>query len=104
MVLTMMLALSLTHAWRLLLTQQNTGALSLDSGGCLEFMDFSMFLMVGGTTCHLLFLILRGNGRDTFRFGGAATLLLAATLALSMFHALKTLLMRGNVTARAFYV
>ena len=103
MVLTMMLALSLTHAWRLLLTQQNTGALSLDSGGCLEFMDFSMFLMVGGT-CHLLFLILRGNGRDTFRFGGAATLLFAATLALSMFHDLKTLLMRGNVTARAFYV
>ena len=50
MVLKMILALSLIHAWRLLLTQQDdTGALFLDVCGCLEFKDYLMLPMVGGT-------------------------------------------------------
>ena len=99
--ITIILALSLTHAWQLLLTQRNdTGALSLVGGGYLEYMDFLILPCVGGTVAHLLFLILRGIGRDAWQFGGAAVLLLPAILALSLFHALNPLLMRRNVTGR----
>ena len=54
MMMTVILALSLTYAWRLLLTQQyDTDALSLDGCGFLESMEFSMLPIVGGTTAHL---------------------------------------------------
>ena len=59
-----------------------------------------MLAMVGGTTAHLLFLILRVTDGVLGQFVGAMTLLLAAILALSLFHASKLLLMRCDATGR----
>ena len=102
--ITIILALSLTHGWWLVLTQRDdTGAHSLDGGGCLESMDYSMLPMVGGTAGHILFLILRRNGRDAWQFFGAAAPLLAAILVLSLFHASNPFLMCRDVTGRKYY-
>ena len=63
MVLTMILVLLLLHACQLLLTlRDDIGAFLLE----LNLLDFSMLAMVGGTTAHLLFLILRSNRWGTW--------------------------------------